>query len=245
MVRFSSCQSIGALLERSLSVLLPVHNAQSSLAATVQQFLEVLPDLTKTFEVIIVDDGSADATIEVADDLARCYPQVKACRHAAPRGRVAAIQTAFERSKGDVLLLKDDACPLPIHQIGRLWWALKEHDVVLGRAGACGPLRPARSGPEEKVPGAVQMVSRRAIESILRLLSDQARLRAALSKGGYSWREIDIGGRGRARAWARQLLARGSSRADSIGRERCPPDGRSGPRRPNYLTRLKGFALGE
>ena len=80
-------------MEYSLSALLPVHNAQATLAATVHEFLEILPEVTPRFEVVIADDGSTDATIEVADELATCYPQVSAVRHARRLGRVAAIRT--------------------------------------------------------------------------------------------------------------------------------------------------------
>jgi len=37
------------------------------LGGQVQRILEVLPDLTRQFELIIIDDGSTDATLEVAD----------------------------------------------------------------------------------------------------------------------------------------------------------------------------------
>lgn len=98
----------GALLEPSLSVLLPVYNDQSTLAATVQQILEVLSDTSGRFELVIIDDGSSDATIEVADELASYYPQVSAVRHAKPLGREAAIRTGLERSNGDLVLLRDE-----------------------------------------------------------------------------------------------------------------------------------------
>ena len=94
-------------LERSLSILLPVRDDQFDLTAKVQRLLDVLSDLPSPFELIVIDDGSTDATIEVADDLARRYPQVSALRHAKPKGQEAAIRSGLRRSDGDIVLVHD------------------------------------------------------------------------------------------------------------------------------------------
>ena len=52
-------------MSESLSVIVPVHNAQNDLAGQVADLLEVLPELTCDFEVLIVDDHSTDSTEEV------------------------------------------------------------------------------------------------------------------------------------------------------------------------------------
>jgi len=239
-------------LKRSLSVLLPVRDAQSSLAAMVQEFLEVLPELTRDFEVVIADDGSADATIEVADELATCYPQVKVVRHATPLGRVAAIRTALERSTGEILLVRDEDCGLPAGEIHRMWRALDEHEVVLGRPGSPPESRwAAWRTPRAAGRGGLQMLSRRVIGPILGSLQNQATLLAALSQQGHVWHEVETAHRipGRvarqAPGLARQLLGRKAGQPSRPERSDAPSSGGSGPRRPNYLTRLKDFALGE
>jgi len=96
-------------VQRSLTVLLPVCNVQSTLTATVQEILEVASDLADQFELMIIDDGSADATSEVAHDLSRDFPQVHALRHGQQLGREAAIRTGLNRSSGEVILLCDHA----------------------------------------------------------------------------------------------------------------------------------------
>ncbi|MFZ1936411.1 MAG: glycosyltransferase [Thermoguttaceae bacterium] len=95
-------------MSRSLSVLLPVKNAQATLNTAVQDILDVMTDSGDRFEVLIIDDGSTDATSEVAHELTRHYPQIRLVRHGISRGRDAAIRTGLERSQGEVVMLRDD-----------------------------------------------------------------------------------------------------------------------------------------
>lgn len=95
-------------MQRSLSVLLPVKNAQATLDQAVHEILEVVADSSEKFELLIIDDGSTDATSEVAHELRRHYPQIRVVRHGTARGREAAIRTGLERSRGEVVMLRDD-----------------------------------------------------------------------------------------------------------------------------------------
>jgi len=97
-------------VQRSLSVLLPVKDAQSTLNDSVAEILDVASDSGGRFEVLIIDDGSSDATNEVAHEITRHYPQVRLVRHEMPLGREAAIRTGLERSRGEVVVLRD-GCP--------------------------------------------------------------------------------------------------------------------------------------
>jgi glycosyltransferase involved in cell wall biosynthesis len=95
-------------VQRSLSVLLPVKDAQATLNEDVHAILDTIADSSVRFELLIIDDGSTDATSEVAHELARHYPQVRMVRHGTPQGREAAIRTGLERSRGEIVMLRDD-----------------------------------------------------------------------------------------------------------------------------------------
>lgn len=94
-------------MQRSLTILLPVRDDQSQLAERVHRILDVLSDLSNRFELIIIDDGSADATIEVADELAGRYPQITALRHTQSLGKAEAIRSGMRQSSGDIVLVHD------------------------------------------------------------------------------------------------------------------------------------------
>jgi glycosyltransferase involved in cell wall biosynthesis len=95
-------------VQRSLSILLPVKDAQATLAASVHDILDVVEDSIERFELLIIDDGSTDATSEVAQELTHHYPQVRVVHHGAPLGNEAAIRTGLKRSQGEVVIMRDD-----------------------------------------------------------------------------------------------------------------------------------------
>jgi hypothetical protein len=104
---------------RSLTVLLPVHNAQSTLGEMVMEALEVAPELTDQLELVIVDDGSTDATCELAGELSHRYPQVRFFRHGQHLGHEAAVQTGLKLSTGQVVLLRDGTSGETIDEISK------------------------------------------------------------------------------------------------------------------------------
>jgi len=95
-------------VHRSVTVLLPVYNAQSTLLGRAIRALDMASELGEQFELVIVDDGSTDYTSEVAFELARDYPQIHAVRHGRRLGREAAIRSGLERSHGEVVFLATD-----------------------------------------------------------------------------------------------------------------------------------------
>jgi len=117
-------------LERSLTVLLPVHNAQATLWETIHEILEVLPELTRRFDILIVDDGSTDATGEIAAELSRDYPQIRVVYHGRQAGRDTVIRQALNGMCGEVVLLWDAAGGVPIDGVHHLWHAAAQQSVT-------------------------------------------------------------------------------------------------------------------
>ena len=93
-------------MQRALTILLPVRNAQSTLADTVGQILDMAADISERFEVLIIDDASADGTGEVAHDLCRQYPQVRVLRNKKPLGEEAAVRSVLAQTRGEVICVR-------------------------------------------------------------------------------------------------------------------------------------------
>ncbi len=112
----------------SLTVLLPVHNAQAQLEGQVQRLLDLLPELTSKFDLLIVDDGSTDATCEVAVELSARYPQLRCVRQRERRGLAVAAEAALEQAAGDLVFVCHEEHGLGIDEIARVWHT--RHEAV-------------------------------------------------------------------------------------------------------------------
>ncbi len=105
----------------TLSVVLPVRNAESSLRSQVDKLLEILPDLTHRFELVIVDDGSTDHTPDIVQDIQAEFPQVRYTRHAQNRNSQKPADTGISQCRGDVVIVQDEASEVRPSDIKRLW----------------------------------------------------------------------------------------------------------------------------
>jgi hypothetical protein len=124
-------QRKGTALNRSLTFVLPVRNAQSTLAATVTQVLDMASDLSERFELLVIDDCSSDTTSEVAHELSLHYPQIRVLRNSKPLGEEAALRAGFAQSRGDVVFVRGGQRPT----FERISWASQPvRPNFLGRA---------------------------------------------------------------------------------------------------------------
>lgn len=94
----------GARTSLLISVIVPAYNEQETIASVIKNVLSA-PIEPHRLEVIVVDDGSTDQTWEVLQPLRE--ERVKLLRHERNRGKGAAIQTALEHVRGDVVIIQD------------------------------------------------------------------------------------------------------------------------------------------
>lgn len=116
---------------KSLTIVLPVYNGEARLRTCVGQILELASELTARFDVLIVDDGSTDATFEVAEELAALYPQVSVERHSHRRGLGPTIEYARRRIRSDAVIVHDGITPIDPNQVRNLWRDCVRESVVL------------------------------------------------------------------------------------------------------------------
>ena len=117
----------------SLSIILPVRDCQATLSHQVHHLLEVVPDLTSRFEIIIVDDGSTDHTPDIAHELARAYPQLRLIRHCQRRGREPAVKAGLASATGETVFVPENLALLSPTDLRRLWSLRHERGVVMSR----------------------------------------------------------------------------------------------------------------
>jgi hypothetical protein len=109
------------VFNKSLTIVLPIHNAESRLRNHVRELLEVASELTPDFKILIVDDGSTDATYEVAEHLAARYPQVSVRRHRYCRGLGPVMDYVRRHVRSDAVIFHDGVSPIDVNQMRNIW----------------------------------------------------------------------------------------------------------------------------
>jgi glycosyltransferase involved in cell wall biosynthesis len=128
-----------------LSYFFPAHNEEENVRELVAEALEALPLLAESFEIIVVDDGSRDATGSIADELAAANPDVVlAVHHPTNLGYGVALRSGFRAARYDLVAFTDGDRQFKVEDIGRLTARLAEADapdVVAGyRIARADPL---------------------------------------------------------------------------------------------------------
>jgi glycosyltransferase involved in cell wall biosynthesis len=119
-----------------LSYFFPAHNEEANVRELVAEALETLPTLAEAFEIIVVNDGSRDATGTIADELAAAHPDaVRAVHHPTNQGYGAALLSGFRAARHELVVFTDGDRQFRVADIGRLTARLAEPDqpdVVVG-----------------------------------------------------------------------------------------------------------------
>jgi glycosyltransferase involved in cell wall biosynthesis len=124
--------ALGHDIPGSLSLVLPAHNEAANLGPVVERAREVLPQYAADFEIIIVDDGSRDATPQIADALAAADERVRVVHHPRNRGYGAALTSGFRASRGDYVMFMDSDRQFDIADLRLLAPFVADFDIVAG-----------------------------------------------------------------------------------------------------------------
>jgi len=114
----------------SISVFFPCYNEQDNVANTVNKALPVLDKLGCDYEVIIVNDGSADQTGRIADELAAANPRIKAVHHSKNRGSGAAVQSGIRASTKKFIFYTDGDGQFDLSEMPQLLPLMERCDIV-------------------------------------------------------------------------------------------------------------------
>ena len=116
-----------------LSVFFPAFNDSGTIASMVIRAVQAASELTPDYEVIVVNDGSVDATPAIVDELARTYPHVRAVHHPKNRGYGGALQTGFRSATKELVFYTDGDAQYDPAELSLLWARMTpDADLVNG-----------------------------------------------------------------------------------------------------------------
>ena len=123
-----------ALPEPYISVIIPVYNEAENLRELGERLMRTLTGMDRSFEIILVDDGSGDRSWELLTELHEKYPQnLRALQFNRNFGQHQAIFAGFQAARGQVMITLDADLQNPPEEIPHLVAKIEEgYDTVGG-----------------------------------------------------------------------------------------------------------------
>jgi dolichyl-phosphate beta-glucosyltransferase len=154
----------------SLSIIVPAYNEADRLPATVRAMLRFLDEDGRSAEIIIVDDGSRDATSAAVRDIAAIDKRVSLIRLPQNRGKGYAVRTGVVNAAGARVLFADADGATPIEEVKRLETHLEDGaQVAIGSRGISDPAVTVRAKVNRRLAGRIfhQLVQRLTVRGFV------------------------------------------------------------------------------
>jgi len=121
------------------SLIVPAYNEELRIGKSLEQILPFCNALGAPYEIIVVDDGSADRTAALVESRFGSQPQLKLIRQPARGGKGGAVRAGMLRARGDYLFFSDADLSVPIATLPAFLEALQNRcDIAVGSRRAPG-----------------------------------------------------------------------------------------------------------
>lgn len=114
------------------SIVVPVFNEEENLKILNEEIKDVLKKINESYEIIYVDDGSKDKSVEVLRELKSQTPQIRVIVFEKNSGQSAALDAGFRKAKGKVIITMDADLQNDPKDIPLLLSALENADAAVG-----------------------------------------------------------------------------------------------------------------
>lgn len=112
-----------------LSIVIPAYNEADRLPETLRRIAAYFQNDSRSFEIVVVDDGSTDATVQLAE---QSLLPVRVIRQSKNMGKGAAVRAGMAAAQGEWRYLCDADLSTPIEDLEKLWSRRAEADIILG-----------------------------------------------------------------------------------------------------------------
>ncbi len=120
------------------SIVIPCWNEEKTIGRAVLETRAFFESLAAPFEIIVVDDGSADRTAETVQNLSKEIPELRLIRHEKNLGKGAAVKTGVAAASGEWILFLDADLSTHPSAFKKFLPHLAEADIVIGSRRSSG-----------------------------------------------------------------------------------------------------------
>ncbi len=118
--------------DKSISIVLPAYDEEENIEQAVNNAAETGEKFFTGYEVVVVDDGSADDTAKIVQRLAEDNPNVRLVEHPHNLGYGLAIKNGFAAARNDLVFFTDADNQFDIRELRDLIPLLEKADAVMG-----------------------------------------------------------------------------------------------------------------
>jgi len=120
-------------MKQSLSIFFPVYNDWGTIGSLVAQAIASAEKLTDDYEVILVNDGSRQTTVDILNFLEKTFDKLRVIHHPQNRGYGGALKSGINACTKDLIFYTDGDAQYDVSEMTRLFEKMKENvDVVNG-----------------------------------------------------------------------------------------------------------------
>jgi glycosyltransferase involved in cell wall biosynthesis len=138
-----------------LSIVIPAYNEEARLPRTLKRIQSWLDYRKLSAEVIVVDDGSTDATARLVTERQPPWPELKLVANPGNRGKGYSVRHGTLEARGDIVLFTDADLSAPIEEADKVLSALQTHDFAIGSRALNRKLIAVHESPFREFAGIV------------------------------------------------------------------------------------------
>ena len=114
-----------------VSIIIPVYNLEKKISASLRTFKEVLNLSLSSYELIVVDDGSCDNTLEVLQEQEKIDSRVRVISYVPNKGKGHAVKTGVTQSYGSILVFTDGDLDIYPNLISAYIKEIEKSDLII------------------------------------------------------------------------------------------------------------------
>ena len=124
------------------SIVIPTYQEADKITSSLTKIVGFMRDFSKSFEIVVVDDGSKDNTADIVEEYIKSNPEIKLIRNP-HKGKSQTVIAGMRNAAADLIYMCDADLSTPIEELKKLSLWIKEHDydIVIGSREGAGARR--------------------------------------------------------------------------------------------------------